>query len=414
MELKRVVITGLGALTPVGNNVDDYWNNLLHGVNGVNLITHFDASDYKTKFACELKNFNVLDYIDQKEARKFDACSQYAWAATLEAIKDSALDLSSIDKDRAGVIIGTGIGGISTISSSIQEFVDNNRVPRFSPFFIPKALSDLVAGNISILLDFRGPNYVTTSACASSANAIADAFRFIQLGKVDIVLSGGTEAGIVDVGIGGFNAMRALSTRNDDYLTASRPFSVGRDGFVLGEGAGILLLEEYEHAKARNAKIYAEIVGIGISSDATHITSPHPEGRGAMMAMKNAIVDANVTPDVIDHINTHGTSTPLGDISECLAIKSLFGNHAKKMVFNSTKSMTGHLLGAASAIESIATILALKNGIAPPTINLYEKDPEIPDWNFCALKACQQEMTYALCNSFGFGGHNASILYKKY
>jgi len=413
MELKRVVITGLGALTPIGNNVEDYWNNLLLGVNGVNRITHFDATNFKTQFACELKGFDIASYIDRKESRKLDLCAQYAWVATMEAIKDSMLDIEAIDKDRAGVILGTGIGGVTSITDSIEEYVLGDKVPRFSPFFIPKALSNLVAGNISIFLDFRGPNYVTTSACASSANAIGDAFHNIQLGKLDVVATGGTEAGIVAVGIGGFNAMRALSTRNDDIETASRPFSLGRDGFVMGEGAGILILEEYEHAKVRNAKIYAEIVGIGITSDAMHITSPHPEGRGAMLAMKNAILEAGVSPYEVGHINTHGTSTPLGDISECIAINNLFGEHAHKMVFNSTKSMTGHLLGAASAIESIATILALQNGMIPPTINMLEKDPDIPNWNFCWNKAVQRDIHYALCNSFGFGGHNASILFKK-
>src|SRR5574344_1101061 len=395
MEFRRVVVTGLGALTPIGNNVGSYWSNLLKGVNGVNLITHFDTSKFKTRFACELKNYNASDYFEPKEARKLDACTQYALAAVQEAIKDSLLDLNQIDKDRAGVIVGTGIGGISTIAASLKEYVENDLTPRFSPFFIPMALSNLMAGNISIYLDFRGPNYVTTSACASSANAIADAFHYIQLGKVDVVVSGGAEAGIMDVSIGGFNAMRALSTRNDDYETASRPFSVGRDGFVMGEGSGILILEEYEHAKARNAKIYAEIVGVGITSDAMHITTPHPEGRGAMLAMKNAIVEAGLSPNDIGHINTHGTSTPLGDISECIAIKNLFGEHAHKMVFNSTKSMTGHLLGAASAIESIATILALQNGMIPPTINMLEKDPDIPNWNFCWNKAVQRDIQYA-------------------
>lgn len=412
MELKRVVITGLGALTPIGNNAPDFWDALLRGENGAGLITHFDAAEYKTKFACELKNFDISQYLDSKEVHRLDRCSQYACIAAREAIEDAQIDLDTANKDRIGIIMGTGIGGITTAAEGIIDFAKNNLVPHFNPFFILKALSNMVSGNLSMMFDLRGPNYTTSAACASAAVAIADAYHYIQLGKVDVMLSGGTEAGICELGIGGFNAMRALSTRNDDYLSASRPFSVGRDGFVMGEGAGALILEEYEHAKARNAHIYAEIAGIGISADAYHITAPHPEGRGVIAAMQNALDDAHISPNMVDHINTHGTSTQQGDITECKAIAEVFGAHTQDMLFNSTKSMTGHLLGAAAAIESIACILAIKNGIVPPTINMVEKDPAIPDWDFCTDHAVKKEIHFALNNSFGFGGQNSSILFK--
>lgn len=413
MELKRVVITGLGALTPIGNNAPDFWDALLKGKNGVGLITHFDASEYKTKFACELKDFDITKYLDSKEVHRLDRCSQHAYIAAKEALADSQIDLTTANKDRIGIIMGTGIGGITTAAEGIIDFARNNLVPHFNPFFILKALSNMVSGNLSIMFDLRGPNYTTSAACASAAVAIADAYHYIQLGKVDVMLSGGTEAGICELGIGGFNAMRALSTRNDDYLTASRPFSIGRDGFVMGEGAGALILEEYEHAKARNAHIYAEIAGIGISSDAYHITAPHPDGRGAITAMQNALDDAHIPPNMVDHINTHGTSTQQGDVTECKAIAEVFGAHTQEMLFNSTKSMTGHLLGAAAAIESIACIFAINHGIVPPTINMVEKDPAIPDWNFCSNQAVKKDIQFALNNSFGFGGHNISILFKK-
>lgn len=413
MELKRVVITGLGALTPIGNNAPNFWSALLEGRNGVNLISHFDTTEYKTKFACELKNFNVEDYLDNKDARRIDKCTQYACIVAKEALTDSQIDLESMDKEDIGVIFGTGIGGITTTKEGTVEFAQNGLIPRFNPFFILKALCNMVSGHISMMFDLRGPNYTTTAACASAAVAIADACHYIQMGKSKVILTGGTEAGICELGIGGFNAMRALSTRNDDYLTASRPFSLGRDGFVMGEGAGALILEEYEHAKARNAHIYAEIVGLGVTSDAYHITSPHPEGRGAISAMRLALKEAGVGPEKIDHINTHGTSTPQGDLAECKAIAEVFGDHAKNILLNSTKSMTGHLLGAGAAIESIACIYAISNSIVPPTINIVEKDPAIPDWNFCKDKAVESNVDYALNNSFGFGGHNVSILFKK-
>ncbi len=414
MELKKVVVTGLGALTPIGNNVPDFWSAVIAGTNGVGPITHFDCEAYKTHFACELKNFDILDYMTSKEANKVDGCTKYAYVATKEAFADARLDEPSLNRDRIGICLGSGIGGVATTATDIVEFAHNNEIPRFSPFFIIKSLSNMVAGNLSILFDLRGPSSVMSSACSSGASAIAEACHFIQLGKADIMLSGGAEASVTPVGIGGFNAMKALSTRNDDYFTASRPFAVGRDGFVMGEGAGILVLEELEHAKARGAKIYAEVCSVGLTSDAHHVTSPHPDGRGAALAMYNALAEANVKPDEVGHINMHGTSTPLGDVAECKAIASVFGDHANNMLFNSMKSMTGHLLGAASAVEGIATILALQTGIVHPTINLQEKDPQIPDWNFCAGGAEKGALRYALCNSFGFGGHNASILFKKF
>ena len=413
MELKRVVVTGLGAVTPLGNNVPDYWKGLVAGKNGVGLITHFDTGSYKTKFACELKDFDILNFLDEKDARKLDPCAHYAYAAGVEALRDSGIDMDSENRDRAGVIVASGIGGIKSTQDGIFEFVQNGMEPRFSPFFILKALVNLPSATLSIKLGLQGPNFAISSACASSANAIVEAFHLIRLGKADFILSGGTEAAILESGIGGFNAMRALSTRNDDFRTASRPLSAGRDGFVMGEGAGILVLEEMEHALARGAKIYGEIIGDGLSADAHHITSPHPDGHGAMVAMRNAILDAQLQPEDIEYINMHATSTLLGDRVECLAIKELFGEHANEMSFSSTKSMTGHLLGACGAIESIAVVLSLQNGILPPTINFIEKDPEIPEWDFCANKAVHRDIRYAINNAFGFGGHNVSILFKK-
>ncbi len=414
MELKRVVVTGLGVLTPLGNNVPDFWEGLIAGKNGVGPITHFNAEGYKTRFACELKDFNVLDYFDVKDARKLDPCAHYAFAAGVEALHDSGIDMEAVNRDRAGVIVASGIGGIQSAQDGISEFAVSDRIPRFSPFFILRALINLAPATLSMRLGLQGPNYALSSACASSANAIVDAYHLIQLGKADFILSGGTEAAILESGIGGFNSMRALSTRNDDFMTASRPLSAGRDGFVMGEGAGILVLEELEHARARGAKIYGEIIGDGLSADAYHITSPHPEARGAVVAMQNAIQDAGLRPEDIDYINMHATSTQLGDRVECLAIEQVFGEHANKMLFSSTKSMTGHLLGACGAIESIAVVLSLQNNILPPTINFIEKDPEIPDWNFCANKAVHRNIRYAINNAFGFGGHNVSILFKKF
>lgn len=414
MELKKVVVTGLGALTPIGNNVPDFWNAVVAGTNGAGPITHFDCEAYKTHFACELKNFDFLNYMTSKEANKIDGCTKYAYVATQEAVKDARLDDPSLNRERIGLCLGSGIGGVATTATDIVDFAHNNEIPHFSPFFILKSLSNMVAGNLSILFDLRGPSSVMSSACSSGASAIAEACHFIQLGKADIMVSGGAEASITPVGIGGFNAMRALSTRNDDFLSASRPFAVGRDGFVMGEGAGIIVLEELEHAKARGARIYAEVCSVGLTSDAYHVTSPCPDGRGAAQAMRNALAEAGVKPEEVGHINMHGTSTPLGDIAECKAIETVFGDHSRKMLFNSMKSMTGHLLGAASAVEGIATILALEKGIVHPTINLQERDPQIPDWNFCADGAEKASLRYALCNSFGFGGHNASILFKKF
>ena len=414
MELKRVVVTGLGALTPLGNNVPDFWQGLIAGKNGVGLITHFNTENYKTKFACELKDFNILDYMEEKDARKLDPCAHYAYAAGVEALRDSGIDLDSENRDRAGAIVASGIGGIKSTQEAISELATNADAPRFSPFFILKALVNMPSATLSIRLGLQGPNYALSSACASAANAIADACHLIRLGKADFILAGGSEAAILESGIGGFNGMRALSTRNDDFLTASRPLSAGRDGFVMGEGAGILVLEELEHARARGAKIYGEIIGDGLSADAHHITSPHPDGHGATVAMQNAIADAGLRPEDIDYINMHATSTLLGDRIECHAIQKVFGEHADKMFLSSTKSMTGHLLGACAAIESIAVVLSLQNGIMPPTINFMEKDPEIPDWNFCANQAVRHDIRYALNNAFGFGGHNVSILFKKF
>lgn len=415
MELKRVVVTGMGALTPIGNSVEEYWTALINGVSGAATITKFDAEKFKTQFACEVKNFDVSQYLDRKEARKLDLFSQYAVATAAEAIKDSGLDLTAINLDRAGVIWGTGIGGFSSFITEVTDFAKGDGTPKFSPFFIPKIISDIAAGHLSMIYGFRGPNYCTSSACASSANAIADAFNMIRLGKADVFISGGSEAGVNTAGVGGFNALHALSTRNDDPATASRPFDKDRDGFVVGEGAGALILEEYEHAKARGANIYAEMVGTGLTADAHHLTAPHPEGYGAMMAMKIAVEEAGIALNQVDHINTHGTSTPVGDIAEPKAIIGLFGEHAYSININSTKSMTGHLLGAAAAIEAIAAIMATKNDLIPPTINHFTDDPELDSrLNFTFNKAQNRVVNYALSNSFGFGGHNTSILFKKY
>lgn len=414
MSLKRVVVTGLGALTPLGNNVPRFWDNLLKGVSGANPITHFNPEKFKTRFACELKDFDILQYIDRKEARKIDPCTQYALAATYEALENSGIQLEKVDLERVGVILGTGIGGMTTVMEPLEEFFSSGGVPRFGPFFITKVLADMIPGIISIHFGLQGPNYTTTSACASSANAIVDAYHFIQLGKADIIISGGSEACISEPVLGGFNAMHALSTRNDDYATASRPFDLDRDGFVMGEGSAILILEEYEHAIRRGAHIYAEIAGVGITADAYHITLPQPEGRGVIRCMKQAVEDGKMKLTDIDHINAHGTSTPPGDITECKAIEDLFGEHTPNVLVTSIKSMTGHLLGAAAAAESIATIMALQEGIVPPTINQFTVDPNIPELNFVRNKAVKKDIHAAISNSFGFGGHNVSILYRKY
>lgn len=414
MEMRRVVVTGLGALTPIGNNIEEYWNGLVNGVSGAAPITHFDASQAKTQFACELKNFDGNKFFDRKEIRKYDKFAQYGIVAADQAMTDSGINLENLDKDRAGVIWASGIGGIITFQEEITSFAKGDGALRFSPFFIPKMIADICAGHISIKYDLRGPNFATVSACASSANAIADAFMYIKTGKADLMVCGGSEAAISEAGVGGFSSMHAISQRNDDPSTASRPFDKDRDGFVLGEGAGALILESYEHAIARGAKIYAEICGAGLTADAHHMTAPHPEGRGAMNAMKEALREANLALEDIHHINTHGTSTPLGDIAEINAIEKLFGEHAKNININSTKSMTGHLLGAAGAIEAIATVLAVYNGIVPPTINHFTDDPEIPQLNFTFGKAQKREIKGALSNTFGFGGHNACLAFKKY
>ncbi len=414
MEMRRVVVTGLGALTPIGNNIEEYWNGLVNGVSGAAPITHFDASQAKTQFACELKNFDGNKFFDRKEIRKYDKFAQYGIVAADQAMTDSGINLENLDKDRAGVIWASGIGGIITFQEEITSFAKGDGALRFSPFFIPKMIADICAGHISIKYDLRGPNFATVSACASSANAIADAFMYIKTGKADLMVCGGSEAAISEAGVGGFSSMHAISQRNDDPSTASRPFDKDRDGFVLGEGAGALILESYEHAIARGAKIYAEICGAGLTADAHHMTAPHPEGRGAMNAMKEALREANLALEDIHHINTHGTSTPLGDIAEISAIEKLFGEHAKNININSTKSMTGHLLGAAGAIEAIATVLAVYNGIVPPTINHFTDDPEIPQLNFTFGKAQKREIKGALSNTFGFGGHNACLAFKKY
>ncbi len=414
MIMKRVVVTGLGALTPIGNTLPEYWEGLKNGKSGAAPITRFDAKLYKTKFACEVKNFDVGNFMDRKEARKMDPFAQYAMVAVDEAIKDSNLPLAELNPDRVGVIWGSGIGGLLTFQEEVKTYAKGDGTPRFNPFFIPKMIPDLSAGHISIKYGFRGPNFVTVSACASSTNAIYDAYTYLRLGKADIIVSGGSEAAVCEAGVGGFNAMRALSERNDSPETASRPYDRDRDGFVLGEGAGALILEEYEHAKRRGAKIYGEILGGGMSADAYHITAPHPEGAGITKVMNDALEEAGLKTSDVDYVNTHGTSTPLGDIGEIKAIQKVFGEHAYKLNISSTKSMTGHLLGAAGAIESIACLLAINQSIIPPTINHFVDDPELdPKLNLTFNKAQQREVKVALCNTFGFGGHNFSIILGK-
>lgn len=414
MTLRKVAVTGLGALTPLGNNVQDFWTGLANGVSGAALITRFDAENFRTKFACEVKNFDPLDHIDRKEARKIDLCAQYALVAADEAIKDSGLDMEKIDHEKAGVIWGSGIGGLSSFQNEVLDFAANNKIPRFNPFFITRMIPDMCAGMISIRFGFRGPNYATVSACASATNALVESLNYIRYGKADIMISGGSEAAVCESGIGGFNAMKALSERNDSPETASRPFDKDRDGFVLGEGSGAIILEEYEHAKARGAKIYAILAGGGLSADAYHITAPHPEGLGAKNVMINALNDAQLKPEDIDYINVHGTSTPLGDISETKAITSVFGDHAYKLNVSSTKSMTGHLLGAAGAIEAVASIKALEHGIVPPTINHFTDDENIDSkLNLTFNQAQKRDIKAALSNTFGFGGHNVSIIFIK-
>lgn len=414
MKMRRVVVTGMGALTPIGLNISEYWDGLVNGVSGAAPITYFDPEKAKTKFACELKGFDGSKYFDRKEIRKYDKFSQYGIVAADQAVEDSGADFNTLNKDRIGVIWASGIGGIGTFQSEVKDFVNGDGALRFSPFFIPKMIADICAGHISIKHDLRGPNFATVSACASSAHAIADAALYIKVGKSDMMVCGGSEASVVESSVGGFGSMQAISTRNDDPKTASRPFDKDRDGFVIGEGAGALVLEELEHALARGAKIYAEVVGSGLTADAYHMTASHPEGRGAMMAMKLALEEAGLELSSVDYINTHGTSTPVGDVSEPKAIVSLFGDHAKNINLNSTKSMTGHLLGAAGAIEVIATVLAIKNSIVPPTINHFTDDPELPDLNYTFNKAQNREINVALSNTFGFGGHNACIALKKY
>ena len=414
MALKRVVVTGLGALTPIGNNIDDFWQGLINGKSGAAPITYFDTSKFKTKFACELKHFDISDFLDRKEQRRMDKFTQYAMVSTEEAINDSGLDLDSIDKLRVGVIWGSGIGGIETFQNEILNFAAGDGTPRFNPFFIPKMIGDIAPGYISIKYGFMGPNYTTVSACASSANALADSLNYIRLGYCDVIVSGGSEAGINITGMAGFNAMHALSTRNDSPSTASRPFDATRDGFVLGEGSGTLILEEYEHAKARGAKIYAELIGAGLSCDAHHITAPHPEGDGVKAVMRNCLNDGKIKANEVDAINTHGTSTPLGDIAELKAISNVFGKHALNININSTKSMTGHMLGASGAIEAISVILSIQNKIVPPTINHKNIDENIDqNLNLTLNTAQNREINIAMSNTFGFGGHNACLLFKK-
>ena len=414
MELKRVVVTGLGALTPIGNNIQEYWDGLISGKSGCAPITYFDTEKFKTKFACELKNFDPLQHFDRKEARRLDRFAQYALVSSDEAIIDAGIDLDTVDKFRVGVIWGAGIGGLETFQDEVINFSEGDGTPRFNPFFIPKMIADIAPGNISIKHGFMGPNYTTVSACASSANAMIDALNYIRLGTCDIIVTGGSEAAVTKAGMGGFNAMHALSTRNESPETASRPFDATRDGFVLGEGAGALILEEYEHAKKRGAKIYAEVIGGGMSSDAYHMTAPHPDGIGVERVMMNCLKDAGMDPSEVDAINTHGTSTPLGDVAELKAISKIFGKHANDININSTKSMTGHLLGAAGAIEAIASILSMKYGVVPPTINHTTVDENIdPSLNLTLNKAQKREVNVAMSNTFGFGGHNACVLFKK-
>lgn len=415
MELKRVVVTGIGAITPIGNNANDYWNALVNGVSGAADITLFDVEKFKTKFACEVKNFDPRDHFDRKEARKHDRYAQFGLVAAEEAINDSGIDNDTTDKDKVGVIWASGIGGLTTFHDEVVGFARGDGTPRYNPFFIPKMIVDIVAGHISIRHVFRGPNFATVSACASSANALSDAYTYIRLGKAVAFVTGGSEAAITQEGVGGFNAMYAISTRNDDPTTASRPFDKDRDGFVVGEGGGSVVFEELEHALARGAKIYAEVAGAGLSGDAYHMTSPHPEGYGAYLCMNAALEDAGLKPEDIDHVNTHGTSTPVGDVVEPKAITRLLGDHAYNISINSTKSMTGHLLGGAGVVESIATILVVKNDIIPPTINHFTDDPEIDNkLDFTYFKARKRTVNVALTNTFGFGGHNASIIFKKF
>lgn len=415
MSLKRVVVTGIGALTPIGNTAPAFWEGLANGVSGAAPITRFDAEKFKTQFACEIKGWDPNSHFDRKEARKMDPFTQYAMVSCDEAIIDSGLDLNKVDLDRCGVIWGSGIGGLKTFQDEVAYFSTGDGSPRFNPFFIPKMIVDICSGHISIKYGFRGPNFATVSACASATNALIDSFNYIRLGMADLVISGGSEAAVVEAGVGGFNSMKALSERNDSPQTASRPFDKDRDGFVLGEGAGALIVESYDHAIARGAKIYAELIGGGMSADAYHITAPHPEGLGATNVMLNAIRDAGIKPEEIDYINVHGTSTPLGDVSEVLAIQKIFGDHAYKLNISSTKSMTGHLLGAAGAIEAIASILAIKNQLIPPTINHFTDDETFdPKLNFTFNKAQKREVKIALSNTFGFGGHNCSIIFKKF
>ncbi|WP_350286602.1 beta-ketoacyl-ACP synthase II [uncultured Croceitalea sp.] len=414
MQLKRVVVTGLGALTPIGNDIETYWDGLKNGKSGSAPITYYDTEKFKTKFACELKGYDPLNFFDRKEARKLDRFAQYALVSSDEAIVDSGLDLDKIDKFKVGVVWGAGIGGLETFQNEVMNYAQGDGTPRFNPFFIPKMIADIAPGNISIKHGFMGPNYTTVSACASSANAMIDALNYIRLGHCNVVVTGGSEAAVTIAGMGGFNAMHALSTRNDSPETASRPFDATRDGFVLGEGAGALILEEYEHAKARGAKIYAEVVGGGLSSDAYHMTAPHPDGIGVVKVMENCLENAGLKPEDVDAINTHGTSTPLGDVAELKAISKVFGSHAPNININSTKSMTGHLLGAAGAIEAIASILAMKHNLVPPTINHTTVDENIdPSLNLTLNKAQEREVNVAMSNTFGFGGHNACVLFKK-
>lgn len=414
MELKRVVVTGFGAITPIGNNVNEYWDNLTNGVSGAGPITLFDSTNFKTKFACEVKNFNPLDHFEKKEAKKMDRNTQFGMVAAREAVAHSRIIEDQVNKDRVGVIWGSGIGGLETFETEVLNWAKSEGIPRFNPFFIPKMIADITPGNISIEYGFHGPNYTTVSACASSANALIDAKMLLQLGKADVIVCGGSEAAVTSSGMGGFNSLMALSTRNDDYKTASRPFDKDRDGFVLGEGAGCIILEEYEHAKKRGATIYAELSGGGLSADAYHMTAPHPEGLGAYLVMKNCLEDAGITPNEVDHINMHGTSTPLGDIAESNAIARLLGEHAYDIQINSTKSMTGHLLGAAGVIEAIAAIGTIIHGIVPPTINHFTDDEAIDSrLNFTFNHAVKKDVKIAMSNTFGFGGHNACVLFKK-
>jgi 3-oxoacyl-[acyl-carrier-protein] synthase II len=414
MQLKRAVITGLGALTPLGNTVPEFWQGLAGGVSGAGPITKFNAEKFKTKFACEVRGFDVGQYMDRKEARKMDLFTQYGIAVAQQAFDDANFDLGSVNLDRVGVIWGSGIGGLTTFQNEVMDFAKGDGTPRFNPFFIPKMIADICAGLISMRWGLRGPNYATVSACASSTHALIDAFNTIRLGKADIIISGGSEAAVTEAGIGGFNAMKALSERNDSPQTASRPFDKDRDGFVLGEGAGALVVEEYEHARKRGAKIYAELIGGGMSADAYHMTAPHPEGLGVIRVMKNALEDAGMSPEEVDYVNVHGTSTPLGDVGEARAIQQVFGEHAYKLNISSTKSMTGHLLGAAGAIEAIASILAIQHSMVPPTINHFESDEALdPKLNFTFNEAQKRDVKVALSNTFGFGGHNASIIFRK-